>query len=193
MMRRLLLKSLGFTVLALCLGFVVFLVSLPKVQTAQNMQKANAIVVLTGGGGTRIRAAATLLAKGRGERLLISGVHSAVQRLDIQNLSHLTAKAMQCCVDLGYRAQDTLGNADEIAAWAQSHHYQHLIVVTSTYHMPRALIELRASLPEADLTPFPVKDERHKGLENLRRMVVEYLKYVVILGREAVLRIGSAT
>ncbi|PHS24030.1 MAG: hypothetical protein COA84_10005 [Robiginitomaculum sp.] len=192
-MRRFLLNLLGFTVLALCLGFVVFLIALPKIQTAQDMQKADAIVVLTGGGGTRIRAAATLLAKERGERLLISGVHSAVQRRDIQDLFHLTPKAMQCCVDLGYRAQDTLGNADETAAWAQSHKYGQLIVVTSTYHMPRALIELRASLPAAELLPFPVKDGRHKGLENLRRMVVEYLKYVVILAREAVLSIGKST
>jgi len=191
-MGRLLLKLLGFLLLALCLGFAAFLIGLPKVQTVQDMPKADAIVVLTGGGGTRIRAAATLLAKERGERLLISGVHSAVQRRDIQDLFHLTPKAMQCCVDLGYRAQDTLGNADEIAAWAQNHNYEQLIVVTSTYHMPRALIELRATLPAAELTPFPVKGGRHKGMESLRRMVVEYLKYVVILAREAVLSIGKS-
>ncbi len=192
-MRRLLFPILALVALALLLGFVAFALSLPKVRTASAMETADAIVVLTGGGGTRIRAAADLLDKKRGKRLLISGVHSTVQRGDIQYLFHLTPKAMQCCVDLGYRARDTLGNADEIAAWAHTHQYRHLIVVTSTYHMPRALIELRASLPDALLVPFPVKDDRHKGLGTLRRMVVEYLKYVVIMGREAILGIGQNT
>jgi uncharacterized SAM-binding protein YcdF (DUF218 family) len=190
-MRRLFFLILALTALALLLGFAAFVVALPNVRAVQTMERADAIVVLTGGGGTRIRAAAALLAKKRGERLLISGVHSTVQRNEIQYLFHLTPKAMQCCVDLGYRARDTLGNADEIAGWAQTHHYRHLIVVTSTYHMPRALIELRASLPDAQLVPFPVKDGRHKGLGTLRRMVVEYLKYVVIMGREAVLGMGQ--
>ncbi|PHS29428.1 MAG: hypothetical protein COA85_00800 [Robiginitomaculum sp.] len=190
-MRRLFFPILALVALALLLGFAAFAAALPKVRTVQAMKPADAIVVLTGGGGTRIRAAAALLAKKRGKRLLISGVHSTVQRDDIQYIFHLTPRAMQCCVDLGYRARDTLGNADEIAAWAQTRHYRHLIVVTSTYHMPRALVELRASLPDAQLVPFPVKDDRHKGLGTLRRMVVEYLKYVVILGREAVLGIGQ--
>jgi len=191
-MRRLLFPILALTALALLLGFAAFVVALPKVRAASAMEPADAIVVLTGGGGTRIRAAAALLAKSRGKRLLISGVHSAVQPDEIQYLFHLPPKAMQCCVDLGYRARDTLGNADEIAAWAQARHYRHLIVVTSTYHMPRALIELRASMPDAQLVPFPVKDNRHNGVGTLRRMVVEYLKYVVIIGREAVLEMGQS-
>lgn len=190
-MSRLLRRVLIVSLLVLLVGFVIFLTSLPKIRAASSMAQADAIVVLTGGGGTRIRAAAALLAKKRGERLLISGVHNTVQRREIQDLFHLTPKAMECCVDLGYRARDTLGNADEIAAWARTNNYRHLIVVTSTYHMPRALIELHASLPEADFTPFPVKASNHKGVEKWRRIFVEYLKYLVILAREAVLGIGE--
>jgi uncharacterized SAM-binding protein YcdF (DUF218 family) len=190
-MQRFIVKLLLFLGIALLVGFGVFLVQLPGPRAAQTMPQADAIVVLTGGGGTRIRAAAALLSKRRGQRLLISGVHSTVQRNDIQDLFHLTPKAMQCCVDLGYRARDTLGNADEISAWAQAHRYTHLIVVTSTYHMPRALIELRARLPEAKFTPFPVRASNHKGIGKWRRVFVEYLKYVVILAREALINLGQ--
>ncbi len=190
-MRLLLVKILAFLLLVLLAGFVVFLVMLPKPQSAQNMASADAIVVLTGGGGLRIRAATDLLTAKRGQRLLISGVHSAVQRGDIQDLFHLAPATMQCCVDLGYQARDTLGNADEIATWANGHHYKRLIVVTSSYHMPRALIELDASMPDITLLPFSVKGSTHVGLDKWRQMVVEYLKYVVILAREMVLGIGE--
>ncbi len=190
-MWRLILYSLSFLLLALLIGFIIFLVGLPKTRTIETMPQADAIVVLTGGGGTRIRAATALLAQERGQRLLISGVHNTVQRDDIKNLFHLDEQTMRCCVDLGYQARDTLGNADEIAKWAQAHDYQHLIVVTSAWHMPRALIELSASLPDTRLVPFPVKASNHTGMEKWRRILVEYLKHVVILGREGLLGLGT--
>ncbi len=181
----------ALTVLATLIGFIIFLVGLPKTRAVDAMPRADAIVVLTGGGGTRIRAAAALLAKNRGQRLLISGVHSTVQRDEIQTLFHLDERTMSCCIDLGYRARDTLGNADETAAWADAHNYHRLILVTSAWHMPRALIELRASLPDTDIVPFPVKASNHRGAEKWRRILVEYLKYVVILAREALLDLGT--
>ncbi len=182
----------GFLILvAVLAGFAFYLFTLPKTPDMRDMPKADAIVVLTGGGGTRIRAAAALLAKQRGQRLLISGVHNTVQRKEIQNLFHLSPKAMKCCVDLGYRARDTLGNADEITAWAQKHGYRHLIVVTSNFHMPRARIELRTTAPNIRFSAYAVKENRHRGMEKWRRIFVEYLKYIVILARETILGIGK--
>ena len=56
-----------------------------------------------------------------------------------------------CCVDLGYQALDTAGNARETRDWAREHNItRSLIVVTSNYHMPRALAELSAALPDVD-------------------------------------------
>jgi uncharacterized SAM-binding protein YcdF (DUF218 family) len=75
--------------------------------------------------------------------------------------------------------------------------YHSLILVTADYHMPRALIELRAAMPEAQVTPYPVAtptlDARHwpDTSQGARRMIVEYCKYLAILMREAVLSLGG--
>jgi uncharacterized SAM-binding protein YcdF (DUF218 family) len=100
---------------------------------------------------------------------------------------------------LGFTALDTLGNAREAAAWARAMDYKSLILVTADYHMPRALIEVRAAMPGVTVTPYPVAtptlDARHWSETTLgaRRMISEYSKYLAILAREAVLGPPKAT
>ena len=97
---------------------------------------------------------------------------------------------------LGFVATDTVGNARETAAWARAHGYRSLIVVTSDFHIPRAMLELRAAMPGVVLTPYPVKSEEvdaahwWRSRDSARRMVVEYCKYLAILTREAVFSLG---
>src|SRR5262249_2137633 len=68
-----------------------------------------------------------------------------------------------CCVDLDKRSLNTEENAFETTVWAKSRGYRSLIVVTSTYHMPRTLIELRQTMPDAELVPYPVKSTRRSA------------------------------
>ena len=89
----------------------------------------------------------------------------------------------------------TVGNARETAEWAKSKGYKSLIVVTADYHMPRSMLELRATMPDATLHPYPVKTDLNarrwwKTSLSARRMIVEYCKYLAILGREAFLGLG---
>ena len=101
-----------------------------------------------------------------------------------------------CCVDLGFSAEDTIGNARETAAWARAYHFRRLIVVTADYHMPRAVLELRGAMPESQVQPYPVAtDELDARLWwrtgwGARRMIMEYCKYLVILTRETILSLG---
>src|SRR5690606_7359360 len=100
-----------------------------------------------------------------------------------------------CCVDLGFDAEDTLGNAQEIAAWVDAKGYDSLIVVTSDYHMPRAILEIRGLSPETELIPHPVRTPSldsarwWRSSSGARRMTLEYCKYLVVLTRESVLRL----
>jgi uncharacterized SAM-binding protein YcdF (DUF218 family) len=101
-----------------------------------------------------------------------------------------------CCVDLGFQATDTLGNARETARWVKAKGYRSLIVVTSDFHMPRAMLELRSAMPVVRLTSYPVRsaefDVRHwwRTGEGARLLAVEYCKYLAILAREALLSLG---
>jgi uncharacterized SAM-binding protein YcdF (DUF218 family) len=121
--------------------------------------RADAIVVLTGG-DLRLMAGARLLKEGRGARLLISGVNAQTSREDLRRLSGLSQRLFASRVDIDYAAHTTSGNADETKAWAKSWGYTRLIVVTSSYHMPRSLIELRRTMPGITLLPHPVVPSR---------------------------------
>ena len=48
----------------------------------------------------------------------------------------------------------------ETGNWARANKFKSLIVVTSGWHMPRALIELAHELPDVMLVPYPVVSER---------------------------------
>jgi uncharacterized SAM-binding protein YcdF (DUF218 family) len=117
--------------------------------------RADAIVVLTGG-EFRLMAGARLLKDGRGARLLISGVNPQTSREDLRRLSGLPPWLFSARVDIDYAAHTTSDNADETRTWAKSRGYTRLIVVTSSYHMPRSLMELRRTMPDITLLPHPV-------------------------------------
>jgi uncharacterized SAM-binding protein YcdF (DUF218 family) len=159
-------------------------------------QVADGVVALTGASDARITAAMKLLETGKAERMLISGVNPQASRADIRGVAKATRRLYDCCVDLGFQALDTVGNARETARWARQHHYESLIVVTSDFHMPRAMLELREALPNVALTPYPVKTSDldsgrwWRSGEGARRMTIEYCKYLVILAREAFLSLG---
>lgn len=159
--------------------------------------KADAAVALTGArSNERISAAVRLLELGKAKRVLVSGVNRQASREDIRSLSRTARRLYDCCVDLGFEAATTLGNARETAAWSQARGYDSLIVVTADYHMPRALLELRSAMPQARLQAYPVAttvlDARRwwRTGGGARLMVGEYVKYLTILGREAVLGLG---
>jgi len=154
--------------------------------------RADAIVALTGPSSERVNAAIRLLEQDKGQRVLISGVNREVRRQELRALTPGSNKLFNCCVDLGFEAEDTIGNAQEIAAWADAKGYDSVIVVTSDYHMPRALTEIRAAAPDLALTPYAVEtpsldDSRWwRAAVTARRMTLEYMKYLAALGRALV-------
>ncbi len=137
------------------IGFAWFVAKLPAPAT-NPPQIAEGVVVYTGGGGARISAAMTTFASGTGERLLISGVHPDTSRARLSELWRGDLERFDCCVDLGREALTTEGNAGELSAWAQNNNYKKIVLVTSDYHMPRAMIATRARMKDAELTPYPV-------------------------------------
>jgi uncharacterized SAM-binding protein YcdF (DUF218 family) len=159
---------------------------------------ADGIVVLTGANSNeRIAAAVDLLSEHLGRRVLVSGVNREVTRDELRKASKTVRRLYDCCVDLGFTAADTVGNARETAEWAKAMRYDSLIVVTTDYHMPRAMLELRAVLrPPMVLQTYAVATPALKARRwwrspgAARLMVVEYSKYLAILGRDAVLGLG---
>jgi uncharacterized SAM-binding protein YcdF (DUF218 family) len=185
LLRRLVLAVVGVAVvgaMAVAAGFWWFVWSLPT-QEVRLEGRADGIVVLTGG-SSRVADAIELLSEGRGKRLLITGVHRATTSAEIKRLAPSFGPMIACCVDLDHSALNTVGNAVETKRWVVNRRIRSLIVVTSNYHMPRAMTELGRQLPGVTLIPFPVVPEKLRTDQwwdpaTVRLLVSEYLKYIV--------------
>jgi len=141
-------------------GLFWFTGQIPRAQAT--LPEADAIVVFTGGKG-RLEYSLRLLTEGKGERLFISGVGN------IRNFEELLRRFPEPLQDnvhalpenaitLGRQAENTIGNAMETANWAKAKNVRSLLLVTSNYHMPRALLEMGEVMPQVALIPASVID-----------------------------------
>lgn len=203
LLRRLLLVVLVFGLLLIG-GLMRFVDTVARQAEPPPGQRTDGIVVLTGG-SARLTTAIRLLDAGHAERLLISGVSAGASKATLaQSLSqalpeHLLARPeqpgidvpalMECCVDLGFEATDTAGNAAEAVAWAMGRELHSLRLVTANYHMPRALVEFRRQAGSITILPHPVRPDflrvedwwRHRADGFF--LLGEYSKYVAALIR----------
>jgi uncharacterized SAM-binding protein YcdF (DUF218 family) len=184
---RLIFDACLFALVLLIIGFIVFANGIPHEQ-AVPQRSADGIAVLTGG-VARIDEAMKLLAEGKAKRVLITGVNRTVTMQELKDLASQGDQYFTCCVDIDKEARNTIDNATETAEWVALHRYSSIIVVTSNYHMPRALAELARAMPGVDLIPYAVVDNNvhiehwwtYPGSTKL--LLSEYLKYLPALGR----------
>ena len=174
-------------------GFVLFIRQI-QTGTPDDGVRADAIVVLTGG-ESRVTEAVRLLAAGSGQRLLISGVHPKTTGAMLRRLNPDGARLFDCCIDLDRNARDTIENANETRRWLSRQGFGSVIVVTSSYHMPRGLVELRRALPDLKLVPYAVVppklqlDRWWTDPATLRLLGSEFVKYIASVARCAGVRL----
>lgn len=140
MLRR---RILSLILLAWALGFVWFAVMLPQPAEAG---KSDAVVVLTGGAG-RVERGLDVLDQHWAPKMFVSGVDKQVKLIEFAVQFNVPPAQMACCVRLGYSAIDTVSNARETADWIRAEDLHTVRLVTSDWHMRRAVFELRRALP----------------------------------------------
>ena len=191
---RVIIAAAAFAALAALIGFVIFTFHVPNAEIALR-DKADGIVVLTGG-ASRVTDGLDLLAAGQGRRLLISGVHPSSSLDAISRMTPEHRRLVECCVDLDRAALNTFGNARGASSWAKAKGFKSLIVVTSNYHMPRAIVEFSHRMPDVALLPYPVVGEKWRnepwwrGGAALRLLIFEYAKFLLASSRAALDNMG---
>ena len=182
-----LLRFVAVGALVLAGGFVLFTRSI-AVGGGSEPARVDAIVALTGG-ESRIDEAVKLLADGVAKRLLISGVNPITSRRDLERMAPGRGELFDCCIDIGRFARDTVGNAAETKDWVARNGFSNVIVVTSSYHMPRSLVELRRAMPGIKffahpVTPIGFHAESWWAYPGSARLLVsEYLKFLPAAAR----------
>jgi uncharacterized SAM-binding protein YcdF (DUF218 family) len=184
--------------LAWVAGFFLFVARLPDhVETPA--RHTDAIVVPTGG-SERLVEGIRLLNHGLAGKLFVSGVNPDTRIVDL--VASLPADAekpsttlMTCCILLGHAADNTLGNAEETAAWMAAQGFHSLRLVTADYHMPRSLIEFRRAMPGMEIVVHPVfpdldRQQWWRSPHSASVLAGEYTKYLFALARSLVAGAG---
>ena len=85
-------------------------------ELARDVIRHHDLALLTGG-PLRLKEGFSLLMESRAKKMLVSGVARGVELTELLRVAGAPPLAVACCVELGYVADNTAGNADETRAW----------------------------------------------------------------------------
>ena len=171
-------------------AFQHFVLTLPS-QPDLPPRQIDGIVVATGGQG-RISEGLKLLGETGADTMLITGVGTDASKQALATALSIYGDELAqftCCVELDITAQDTSGNAKAAARWAAENNFQHLLLVTANYHMPRAKLaflrhpSFTSAHPDIQLSYWPVipadlkQDSWYASWSQLRLLGREFAKY----------------
>lgn len=145
-------------------------------------EKADAIVVLTGGKG-RAEEGLSLLRQGRADLLILSGVNEDADAASIFFYSRLAQKEHDSIV-LDKVSRSTYENAEVVSGIVREKGIRSIILITSGYHMKRAdFIFRHIAAPDVIIynyvAPTPNFDvARWWEGRSLMLVMVEFLKYL---------------
>jgi len=113
--------------------------------------------------------------------MLITGVAKGVKYSEI--IKNRDVKRDR--IDLGYKAQTTLGNAIETFLWKKEYDIRDIILVTDNWHMQRTLLLFNITMPNIEVSPYPIESmnftmEDFFQFEKKTFFIYkEHLKYIV--------------
>lgn len=157
-------------------GFVSFAVNIRSLPRPDD-QNTDAIIVLTGG-PDRINRGLDLLEAKRAKYLFISGVNTKVSSDQLVSMWHKDLHHKPCCIILGHEAQNTYENAAEARDWIRLNNVHSIRLVTTDYHMVRAMLEFESVLPDIEIHPYALPSKM-----NLPLIAGEYNKTMFTLLR----------
>lgn len=175
---------LGLALTGVAVDFVAF--DSFSAPTPTQLGEVSAAVVFTGQ-FDRVDAGLHLVDAKAVPRVYISGVNGgaginpanfvhqfSARNPNIANLQRL----VECCVEWGERANNTLQNARDTECWVRRRGLTGpLLLVTSQRHMARALAALSGTLPDRLIVPYPIEDAP-LSVYPTRMRALDYVKYI---------------
>ncbi|MEG8099189.1 YdcF family protein [Candidatus Liberibacter brunswickensis] len=174
--------SISMCLMFFIIGFISFINCVQRMRIP-NHPLVNAIVVLTGE-KIRIEKSFELLENNIGSKVFISGVHHSVSKDILIKKIPIKKDLAECCIDIGYKALNTSGNATEISEWAKKHNFHHVLIVTHDYHIIRTFLELNRVNNTINFIPYPIISpsvQNNNLILNMRMLIIIFIEYLKIL------------
>ena len=198
-------KKWFFIILILIL--VYFLISLINFQEKiLSLQKHTVtlnsnIVILTGGSnrikdGLKIINNVDIFTKAN-LKILISGTGKGFTKKSLKEMLtlNINLKLLECCIELESISKDTYSNASETYKWVKMNNINKFILITSNYHMPRAILEFKNKMPNLEIFIYPITPKNHditnwlNSSETFSLIFIEYSKLLIASLRIKILNI----
>ena len=158
-------------------------------------RKADAIVVFAGGVGEsgeagggyqeRVKQAVDLYRGGYAPRMIFSsGFVFAFQEAEVMKSLAMANGVPASAITLETQAVNTRDNVVQSEQILHERGWRSILLVSSPYHMRRALLTWRRAAPDIEVTPTPVPQSqfyahgRGASLEQIRGLVQEYAAIV---------------
>ena len=148
-----------------------------------NLIPSNNLVVLTGG-TNRIKQTLNLFIEqsSKNYNLLISGAGKGFNKKIVSSLlpeTDLYKNKLHCCIYIENKSKDTMSNALETYRWITKNNFKSITLITSDYHMQRALIEFKKILINIKIIPFVLKNNNQSLTKKIKNYFFEYLKFTI--------------
>ena len=174
------------------LGYIWWLIFLFNIlpknyysKTFPNTSSETGVVVLTGG-KMRIEKGMEILQKGFAEKMFISGVFMPSE-IEMKFNSEKSKKdLLDCCVNFGAKAKNTIENAIEANQWLKDNsEITKIILITSYYHLPRSILIFEKKIKrKLEVFAIPAVEKVNlfeQPIFHLKLITSEYFKVIFTL------------
>ena len=155
-----------------------------------NVESPN-IVILTGG-ANRIKDGLKIIedfknSKNINYKILVSGTGMGFTKSSLKKKlgPNFNSQLIQCCIDLDSVSKNTLTNASETFKWTNKNDIKEFILITSNYHMPRAILEFKNVMPNLKIYTYAITPKKHdienwlSSYQTFSLVFTEYCKFII--------------
>ena len=149
------------------------------------------IVILTGG-ANRIKDGLKIIedfknSKNINYKILVSGTGIGFTKSSLKKKlgPNFNPQLIQCCIDLDDVSKNTLTNASETFKWTSKNDIKEFILITSNYHMPRAILEFKNVMPNLKIYTYAIAPKKHdienwlSSYQTFSLVFTEYCKFII--------------
>ena len=159
--------------------------------TKYNNNESPNIVILTGG-TNRIKEGLKIIdnfkkSKKINYKILVSGTGIGFTKSSLKKKlgPNFNPQLIQCCIDVDGISKNTLTNASETFKWTSKNDIKEFILITSNYHMPRAILEFKNVMPSLKIYTYAITPKKHdiknwlSSYQTLSLVFTEYCKFLI--------------